>query len=438
MIGAQEVSLLRTQLHELDFDVSPTESVDQLTALEQLKASCAAAQANVVMNLNAKRREEHRAQGLPAGKVGLGVASEIGLAARVSPNRGSRMLGFARALVDEMPHTMAALRSGLLSEWRATILVKETAYLDLADRQAIDAELCGDPATLHGIGDRKLEARAKALAYERDPHAVVARSGKAKKDRRVTSRPAPDCMASVSALLPVAHGVGVIAALRRAADLRTAEGDGRSRDQIMADVLFERVTGCDAIDGPPITVNLVLSDTSLLGRSNSAAHIQDYGPIPAEIARQLIATAAGGNSELSLRRLYARPATGALVAMESVARIFPAALALLIRLRDKTCRTPFCDAPIRHIDHVEPHARGGATTAENGQGLCESCNHAKQAPGWRCEGTSAQGERHSVSVTTPTGHRHTSVAGPLGVGSTPNTLALVSRVEHHLHELIAA
>lgn len=438
MIGAGAVSLLRMQLHELDFDVSPTESVDQLTALEELKASCAAAQANAVMNLNAKRREEHFALGLPASKVGSGVASEIGLAARVSPNRGGRMLGFARALVDEMPHTMAALRSGLLSEWRATILVKETAYLDLADRQAIDAELCGDPATLHGIGDKELEARAKALAYERDPHAVVARSGKAEKDRRVTSRPAPDCMASVTALLPVTKGVGVIAALRRAADLHTAEGDGRSRDQIMADVLFERVTGCSAVDGPPITVNLVLSDSALMGKTNGAAHVQDYGPIPAEIARQLIATAARRDTELALRRLYVRPATGALVAMESAARTFPKALALLIRLRDRTCRTPFCDAPIRHIDHVEPHARGGATTAENGQGLCESCNHAKQAPGWHSESQSSPGAGHTVSVTTPTGHRHTSMAPPASAGWPPRSPSSISRIETRLRELIAA
>lgn len=438
MIDVREVSRLRTLLQELDFDVSPTESVDQLTALEELKASCAAAQAGAVMNLDVKRRAEHRAQGLPENKIGMGVASEVGLAARVSPSRGSRMLGFARALVDEMPHTMAALRSGLLSEWRATILVRETAYLDLADRQAIDAELCRDPAALHGIGDKKLEARAKALAYELDPHAVVARVGKAEKDRRVTSRPAPDCMASVTALLPVTKGVGVIAALRRAADLHTAEGDGRSRDQIMADVLFERVTGCAAVDGPPITVNLVLSDSALMGKTNGAAHVQGYGPIPAEIARQLIATAAGRDTELALRRLYARPSTGALVAMESVARKFPKALGLLIQLRDQTCRTPFCDAPIRHIDHVEPHARGGPTTGENGQGLCEPCNYAKQAPGWHSESTSSGGNRHSVIVTTPTGHRHTSLAPPMSVRSLTLTTSSASQVETHLRELVAA
>ena len=55
---------------------------------------------------------------------------------------------------------------------------------------------------------------------------------------------------------------------------------------------------------------------------------------------------------------------------------------------------------------------GGATTLVNGQGLCEACNHAKEASGWRSRvdpGPSRAGP-HTVVVTTPTGHRYTSRA----------------------------
>ena len=65
-----------------------------------------------------------------------------------------------------------------------------------------------------------------------------------------------------------------------------------------------------------------------------------------------------------------------------VLRTFPAGLAKFLVLRDQTCRTPWCDAPVRHRDHVVPVEEGGATSAGNGQGLCEACNHAKQAHGW--------------------------------------------------------
>jgi hypothetical protein len=50
---------------------------------------------------------------------------------------------------------------------------------------------------------------------------------------------------------------------------------------------------------------------------------------------------------------------------------------------DGTCRTPYCDAPIRHTDHATPVAHGGPTSVLNGLGECEACNYAKEAPGWR-------------------------------------------------------
>ena len=68
--------------------------------------------------------------------------------------------------------------------------------------------------------------------------------------------------------------------------------------------------------------------------------------------------------------------------MDSRARIFPPGLRRYIQARDDTCRTPYCDAPIRHLDHIVPWHDGGETTAANGAGLCEACNHTKETPGW--------------------------------------------------------
>jgi hypothetical protein len=38
----------------------------------------------------------------------------------------------------------------------------------------------------------------------------------------------------------------------------------------------------------------------------------------------------------------------------------------LIRWRDRGCRDPFCDAPIRHIDHIQRYSDGGLTIYANG------------------------------------------------------------------------
>lgn len=392
---------------------SPAEEstlIERIAELERVKSAAAAGQARAAAALDASRRAAEAAAGVPAANRGRGVASEVALARRDSPARGGRHLGFAKALVNEMPHTLGALEQGLLSEWRATLIVRESACLDIEDRQALDAELCGDPAGLDGMGDARVAAAARSIAYRLDPHAVVERAAKAETERTVTIRPAPDTMTWLTALLPVAQGVSVYAALRRAADTTF---DGRSRGQVMADTLVERVTGRSAATPTPIAVNLVLSDRTLLSGDNTPADISGYGPIPAEVARGLVmAAGADTRSRATLRRLYAHPESGALVAMESRARRFPRGLATFIGLRDQRCRTPYCDAPIRHRDHATPHARGGRTAVANGLGSCERCNYVKEAAGWRVSTDFDETGRHAAEFTTPTGRHYRSAAPP--------------------------
>src|SRR5580704_5232653 len=80
-----------------------------------------------------------------------------------------------------------------------------------------------------------------------------------------------------------------------------------------------------------------------------------------------------------------------------------------LRLRDQVCTTPYCEAPIRHADHIDPAAHGGRTSLQNGQSLCEACNYAKQAAGW----TTQRDRDGTITVTTPTGHTYTSRAPDL-------------------------
>jgi hypothetical protein len=386
------------------------ELIDEIARLERVKSAAAAGQARVTAALTERRRSAEAAAGVPKAKQCRGLDSEVALARRDAAARGGRHLGFATALVFEMPHTLAALECGALSEWRATLIVKESACLTVEDRRTLDAEMCADLAKLDGRGDARITADAKAIAYRLDPQAVVDRAARAESDRNVTIRPAPDAMAYVTVLLPVAKGVGVYAALKRAADTTF---DDRSRGQVMADTVFERVTGQPADMADPVAVDLVITDETLLGGDNVPATVAGYGPIPASVARGLVGKAViDERSRCTLRRLYKHPRSGELVAMESRARLFPKGLAKFIDLRDQSCRTPYCDAPIRHHDHAQPSHRDGPTSAENGLGKCEHCNYVKEAPGWRVSAGSENGS-HAAEFTTPTGHRYRSTAPPL-------------------------
>ena len=276
-------------------------------------------------------------------------------------------------------------------------------------------------------------------------------------------------MCHLTALLPVAQGVAVYNALTRHADTLRTAGDPRTRGQAMADALVERTTGTPGgITG--IEIQLVMTDRTLFQADSEPARLPGYGTVPAGWARTLInGTKAkdsafslgspgqsgprepggaaggppgdghapgsppgpdrppgdgGGNARtgdasgihdptaftLWLRRLYTHPGTGDLVAMDSRARIFPTGLRRFIQARDDTCRTPYCDAPIRHLDHIHPWHNGGQTTGTNGAGLCEACNHTKETPGWTArptpEAKPGRGGRHTIELTTPTGHTY--------------------------------
>ena len=128
--------------------------VDQLRGLEVLKAAVAAAQARVAVAFDVAQRREQAEAGVPVAEQGQGVAAQVASARGESPSRGGRLLGLAKALVAEMPRTLAALETGRLNEWRATLVVRETACLGAADRCAVDEELAADTGTFAGPGAR--------------------------------------------------------------------------------------------------------------------------------------------------------------------------------------------------------------------------------------------------------------------------------------------
>ena len=409
--------------------------IDLLRALEDLKNAAAAAQADVTRDLDASQRALQAAAGDPARQRGRGVAAQIALARRESHHRGTQHLGLARVL-HEMPQAASAFRRGRISEWRMQLLLRETACLSAEHRLGVDEELASDPARLEAMGERELVKAAMTIAARLDAAAVAKRRRRAEKDRRVTVRPAPDTMAYVTGLLPVAQGVAVLAALTREADRLRAAGDERTRGQIMADTLVDRVVSPVSADPGSgkelaLAINLVVSDSVLLGASDESAVLMGHGEIPGELARELVARNLSQGVRTTLRRVYANPETGALVAMDSRSRRFPTLLGHLIDIRDRTCRTPWCDAPVRHRDHVQPADAAGPTSFTNGQGLCEACNHAKQSTGWQAR--PRPGPRHTVETTTPTGHRYESVAP-----RAPTPLSIRTPAERRLADIIWA
>jgi Domain of unknown function (DUF222) len=206
----------------------------------------------------------------------------------------------------------------------------------------VDKQLCA--AGIGRLSARQAVLMARRYAYAADPAGYVARGRTARSDRRVGLRPARDTMTLLSGFLPVEQGVACLAALRRRADALLAEGDARTRGQIMADTLVQRVTGTTRAADVDVEVGIVLPlDALLHPQQGGSAEVVGHGPIPAGIAHDLLAATHGRRW---WRRLFTAPENGPLVGGDPRRRCFDGFLARLIGIRDGgRCRDPFCDAP---------------------------------------------------------------------------------------------
>ncbi len=411
--------------------------IAEIRALEDQKSALAARQARLAVAFDLIQRREQAAAGMPAAELGAGVGAQIALARRESPARGGRLLGLAKALVTEMPHTLAALEAGQLNEWRATLLVRETACLSAEDRAAVDAELAPDTGTFDGAGDRRIIAAARAAAYRRDPRTVTQRASHAATERHVSLRPAPDTMCYLTALLPVAQGVAVYAALTRHADTLRAAGDPRTRGQLMADTLVERTTGTPGgITG--IEIQLVMTDRTLFQGDSEPARLPGYGIVPAGWARDLLTTpeeagtGAGSRAEAGTARADApRARTRHGTRPE---RLAPPALHRprhrrahrhgLPRPALPARAPPPHPGPRRHLPHpllrrphppLRPHHplaprrhhHPGPTAPDS----AKPATTPKKPPAGPSR--PRPGPRHTIDINTPTGHTYHSTAPPL-------------------------
>ena len=126
----------------------------------------------------------------------------------------------------------------------------------------------------------------RAIAYRVDPASVLNRCRGAEADRRLSVRPAPDAMAYLTAFLPVAQAVAAHAAMAKAAASARADGDGRTKGQVMADTLVDPGDRAGDATAVPVEIQLVVTDRTLLARetphrrtSRATARYRPAGPV---------------------------------------------------------------------------------------------------------------------------------------------------------------
>ncbi|MGP9538685.1 DUF222 domain-containing protein [Brachybacterium sp. AOP43-C2-M15] len=492
VLAATLASFTRTRsVRDPLIDTAPESAEEALAALagiDQLRASLAAVDVTWQAVAEQRIRRSDADRGLPADRQGRGAGQEIALARRISPAASSFSLARARRLAQDMPGTVEALWSGAVTDQQASTVAGALDGAGAETCRRIDDRIREHPEFLHGKGKRRLQSDVRALVQQLEPETSRERAERAARSRHVTMTPLDDGMARVSATLRAIDAVAMMASLRSRAESRRASGSRTSVPALEADLLVEDVlqgalndgggsdapgtvgsgasdeeagekgtAGSGAIEErataprrprprPGLDVGIVITETALLGQDDDAetALLEGYGTLPAHIVQDTLLGRPPGHlrhdeaehpdEEVSafFRRLYAAPRAGDLVAMESTARAFPAGLARMLRWRDTTCRTPWCNATIRHSDHVVPVQHGGPTSYANGQGLCARCNLLKEHGLWVLTPLSRAGtepgsvdpaEAPPPSTTPPAAWAWTSPHGATGISPTPPLIA---------------
>ncbi|TQL73619.1 HNH endonuclease [Enteractinococcus coprophilus] len=386
------------------------EHIERIQEYQRLRGQSDAAMAVEAAELERKRIAAEKAQQIPKADRGKGLAGEIALARTESPAKGKQFLDLARTLDHDLPHTKAALTAGKIREEHAQSIAKATEVLSSKHRRKVDSAL---KDRLGVAGPKDLGKQARAYAQSLEPSAAATRHRKANDSRRVATHPAGDGMAFFTAYGPAPVIQNMMNAVESKAKTimnsghsKDANGQKRTRDQVMFDVLAQWCTGkANPMAASKVDLVVLMTPQTLLGQSHTAAWLAGHGPIPAHIARQWLADE---DLHVLLRRLFTDPTATQLLGMESRGRNFPAGLRKMMLMRDNGCRNPFCEATMKDGDHIEGHAKGGKTALNNGSGLCGYCNQLKENRGWK-----HTGDAQSLTVTTPTGHEYTKPPAPL-------------------------
>ncbi len=345
----------------------------------------------------------------------MGVVSEVACALTVSERSASALLAQARELTTALPLTLSGLEEGSISWQHARIMVDETTGLNPAGAAALEAHFLGPDAP-----DRARECPAGELVPSRFRHkartwrerhhpvSIEKRHAKSVRDRRLEYAPDRDGMAWLSAYLPADQAAGIWNGVTAAARALQGPAENRTITQIRADIaatllLGGTADGTDtAVPSHAAQVLVTVPVFALMGLTDEPADLNGYGPIPASMARQLVADGAS-----SFHRVLTDPRDGAPLEIGRDSYRIPAAMRQWLRMRDGKCSFPGCNIQSldNDTDHILAWADGGTTGISNLGQVCRKHHRLKHTSVWTPTGATTD---KPPGWTSPTGRHYQS------------------------------
>ncbi len=317
------------------------------------------------------------------------LVAEVGCALAIGERAAGAMLAEARALTTSLPRTLAALQSGTISWAHARVMVDQTASLDLAGAAALEAHFL-DPETPHRAREcpagempaYRFKAKARSWRERHHPQSLEKRHAKSVADRRVEYWPDCDGTAWISMCLPADQASALWNRITAAARGLQGPEESRTLPQLRADVAAGWLLGgtTNEVPSPLSQVLVTVPVFSLMGLTEEPAVLDGHGPIPASMARKLVATGAG-----SFYRVLVDPRDGAPLEIGRTSYRVSKAMRNWLSLRDGKCPFPGCsnNSLDNEADHILAWHKGGTTGISNLGQPCRKHHKLRHTSGWK-------------------------------------------------------
>ena len=298
-----------------------------------------------------------------------------------------------RTLRRSLPRVWAKFVEGEIAPANARCAAELALTLPDDCVAAFDAAIADDAARLTPV---RFRLRARAARERIHDVGLVERARTAAETRGVCVENELDGMAILSMRLPADVAHIAFARIDGMARSLSTPDDGRTLDQLRADVAGDILTGTGSSSGSTVAIAVTVPVLSLLGASDEPATLDGYGPIDADTARRLAAHAP------SFTRLLTHPISGGLLDIDRTSYRPPADLKRWLAVNDVLCTFPGCGRLARNsdIDHTVDRQFGGTTRADNLAHLCRNHHRIKHKTRW----TVRQKPDRQITWTSPTGY----------------------------------
>ncbi|HEY6628981.1 MAG TPA: DUF222 domain-containing protein, partial [Acidimicrobiia bacterium] len=329
------------------------------------------------------------------------ASSEVRAALTLTRRAADLVVGFAYDLRVRQPAGWVALSEGRIDVFKARVICDQTCHLDLETARRV-ADRALERASGKTTG--QLAARVRRLCITVDPDSAKQRYEARLVERKLVIQATEDGTANLFAFdLPAAEANQAMRRINRLAKTAKTASDPRTIDQVRADVLLDLLNG----KGPSQStgngggaLELRLDMTTLAGLDESPGEIPGWGPVLADIARQV-----ADREPKAQWRFTVTDHDGAVLHNGTTRRRPSTEQRREVETRNPTCVFPGCRMPASEsdLDHNHPWAEHHRTATDDLAPLCRHDHVTRHQRGWRVR-RSRPGVYEWVS---PLGHSYT-------------------------------